>query len=66
MKRPNILIVMVDQLSGTFFPDGAPADFLHVLAGMLGALVLHGVRTAIVRTRSPTLGTSSTSLGRPR
>ncbi|SHG61688.1 choline-sulfatase [Cognatishimia maritima] len=28
-KRPNILIFMVDQLNGTFFPDG-PADFLHV------------------------------------
>jgi choline-sulfatase len=26
--QPNILIVMVDQLNGTFFPDG-PADFLH-------------------------------------
>jgi hypothetical protein len=28
MQQPNILIVMVDQLNGTFFPDG-PADFLH-------------------------------------
>ncbi|TPM61179.1 choline-sulfatase [Mesorhizobium sp. B2-2-4] len=27
-KHPNFLIVMVDQLNGTFFPDG-PADFLH-------------------------------------
>ncbi|MBO6815994.1 MAG: choline-sulfatase [Rhizobiaceae bacterium] len=27
-KQPNILILMVDQLNGTFFPDG-PADFLH-------------------------------------
>ncbi|MEZ2132572.1 MULTISPECIES: choline-sulfatase [unclassified Sinorhizobium] len=27
-KRPNILIIMVDQLNGKFFPDG-PADFLH-------------------------------------
>ncbi len=26
--RPNILIVMVDQLTGTLFPDG-PAPFLH-------------------------------------
>ena len=26
--RPNILILMVDQLTGTLFPDG-PADFLH-------------------------------------
>jgi choline-sulfatase len=28
MTRPNILIVMVDQLNGTLFPDG-PADWLH-------------------------------------
>jgi len=28
-RRPNILIVMTDQLNGTLFPDG-PADFLHV------------------------------------
>ena len=26
--KPNILILMADQLSGVFFPDG-PADFLH-------------------------------------
>ncbi|WP_347268449.1 choline-sulfatase [Paracoccus sp. (in: a-proteobacteria)] len=29
MKRPNILIVMADQLSGVLFPDG-PAAFLRV------------------------------------
>lgn len=29
MAQPNILIVMVDQLAGTLFPDG-PAPFLHV------------------------------------
>ena len=29
MTQPNILILMVDQLNGTLFPDG-PADFLHV------------------------------------
>ena len=28
MTRPNILVLMVDQLAGTFFPDG-PAPFLH-------------------------------------
>ncbi|QMU57213.1 MAG: choline-sulfatase [Boseongicola sp.] len=28
MKRSNILIIMVDQLAGTFFPDG-PAEWLH-------------------------------------
>jgi len=27
--KPNILIIMVDQLTGTLWPDG-PADFLHV------------------------------------
>ncbi|MCV0396121.1 MAG: choline-sulfatase [Rhizobiaceae bacterium] len=27
-RRPNILVIMVDQLNGTLFPDG-PADFLH-------------------------------------
>ncbi|GGE50897.1 choline-sulfatase [Actibacterium pelagium] len=27
-KQPNILIFMVDQLTGTLFPDG-PADWLH-------------------------------------
>ncbi|MFN6004971.1 MAG: choline-sulfatase, partial [Paracoccaceae bacterium] len=28
MTKPNLLILMVDQLNGTLFPDG-PADFLH-------------------------------------
>lgn len=28
MTKPNILIIMVDQLNGTFFPDG-PAEWLH-------------------------------------
>ncbi|MCF7701808.1 choline-sulfatase [Loktanella sp. M215] len=28
MIQPNILIIMVDQLNGTLFPDG-PADWLH-------------------------------------
>jgi len=28
MIKPNILIIMVDQLNGTLFPDG-PADWLH-------------------------------------
>ncbi|HMQ91866.1 MAG TPA: choline-sulfatase [Amaricoccus sp.] len=31
MTRPNILVLMVDQLNGTLFPDG-PADWLHVPA----------------------------------
>ena len=29
MAQPNFLILMVDQLAGTFFPDG-PADWLHM------------------------------------
>ena len=40
-KRPNILIVMVDQLNGTLFPDG-PADFLH--APHLKALAARSAR----------------------
>ena len=28
MSKPNILIIMVDQLNGTLFPDG-PANWLH-------------------------------------
>ena len=31
MTKPNILILMVDQLNGTLFPDG-PADWLHAPA----------------------------------
>ena len=35
--RPNFLIIVVDQLNGTFFPDG-PADWLHtpVLSELAG------------------------------
>ena len=29
MTKPNLLIIMVDQLTGTLFPDG-PVDWLHV------------------------------------
>ena len=50
MAQPNILIVMVDQLSGTFFPDG-PADFLH--APHLKALADRSVRFANTYTASP-------------
>lgn len=49
-KRPNILIVMVDQLSGTLFPDG-PADFLHV--PHLRALASKAARFANCYTASP-------------
>jgi choline-sulfatase len=48
--RPNILIVMVDQLNGTLFPDG-PADFLH--APHLKALAARSVRFANNYTASP-------------
>ena len=27
-SQPNFLVIMVDQLNGTLFPDG-PADWLH-------------------------------------
>ncbi len=49
-KRPNILIFMVDQLNGTFFPDG-PADFLH--APNLRRLAARSVRFAQSYTASP-------------
>ncbi|MCX7304315.1 MAG: choline-sulfatase [Hyphomicrobiales bacterium] len=48
--RPNILIVMVDQLNGTLFPDG-PAPFLHV--PNLRALAQRSVRFANTYTASP-------------
>ncbi|MBB3387321.1 choline-sulfatase [Rhizobium sp. BK275] len=50
MARPNILIIMVDQLNGTLFPDG-PADFLH--APHLRALAARSVRFANSYTASP-------------
>ena len=49
-ERPNILIVMVDQLNGTFFPDG-PADFLH--APHLKALAARSARFQNTYTASP-------------
>lgn len=49
-SRPNILIVMVDQLAGTFFPDG-PAGFLH--APNLRALASRSARFANNYTASP-------------
>jgi len=50
MKRPNILILMVDQLNGTLFPDG-PADFLHT--PNLAALAARSARFANAYTASP-------------
>lgn len=49
-ERPNILIVMVDQLTGTLFPDG-PADFLHV--PHLRGLASRSARFASCYTASP-------------
>ncbi|MBA3908280.1 MAG: choline-sulfatase [Rhodobacter sp.] len=47
---PNILVLMVDQLSGTLFPDG-PADFLH--APNLKRLAARSARFANCYTASP-------------
>ncbi|MBO6560104.1 MAG: choline-sulfatase [Nisaea sp.] len=49
-RKPNILILMVDQLNGTLFPDG-PADFLHAPA--LRALAERSVRFRNSYTASP-------------
>jgi choline-sulfatase len=49
-KGPNILVIMVDQLNGTLFPDG-PADFLHV--PHLRALASRAARFANCYTASP-------------
>jgi choline-sulfatase len=49
-RRPNILIVMVDQLSGPLFPDG-PAPWLH--APNLRRLANRSVRFANSYTASP-------------
>jgi len=49
-QRPNILVVMVDQLNGTLFPDG-PADFLH--APNLKALAARSARFRNNYTASP-------------
>nr|WP_111299730.1 choline-sulfatase [Paracoccus saliphilus] len=48
--RPNILILMADQLSGVLFPDG-PADFLH--ATNLKRLAERSTRFANTYTGSP-------------
>lgn len=49
-KKPNILIIMVDQLNGTFFPDG-PAEFLH--APHLKSLAARSARFRNNYTSSP-------------
>ncbi len=50
MSKPNILILMVDQLNGTLFPDG-PAEWLH--APNLKALAERSTRFANSYTASP-------------
>ncbi|SPF77596.1 choline-sulfatase [Pseudoprimorskyibacter insulae] len=50
MTQPNILILMVDQLNGTLFPDG-PADWLH--APNLKKLAERSVRFRNCYTASP-------------
>lgn len=50
MTRPNILILMVDQLAGTLFPD-SPAGFLH--APNLARLAERSTRFANAYTASP-------------
>ncbi len=50
MTRPNVLILMADQVNGTLFPDG-PADFLHAPA--MRALAARSVRFANAYTASP-------------
>ncbi|PYG27762.1 choline-sulfatase [Pelagimonas varians] len=48
--KPNILIIMVDQLNGTLFPDG-PVDWLHV--PNLKKLAARSTRFANSYTASP-------------
>lgn len=50
MTAPNILILMVDQLNGTLFPNG-PADWLHT--PNLSALAQRSTRFANTYTASP-------------
>lgn len=50
MSRPNILILMVDQLNGTLFSDG-PADWLH--APNLKRLAARSTRFGNAYTASP-------------
>ena len=50
MSKPNILIIMVDQLNGTLFDDG-PAEWLH--APNLKALAARATRFKNAYTASP-------------
>lgn len=55
MPSPNILVLMVDQLTGLLFPDG-PADFLHV--PNLRALAARSARYTTAYAASPLCGPS--------
>ncbi|SFI53607.1 choline-sulfatase [Phyllobacterium sp. CL33Tsu] len=59
MTRPNILIIVVDQLNGTLFPDG-PAPFIH--APHLKALARRSARFAKTYTASPLCAPARASL----
>ncbi|GAB3686362.1 choline-sulfatase [Salinisphaera aquimarina] len=50
MRRPNILVIMADQVNGTLFADG-PAQFLHV--PHLRSLAERSVRFSNAYTPSP-------------
>ncbi|MDV7144417.1 choline-sulfatase [Tropicimonas sp. TH_r6] len=58
MSQPNILILMVDQLNGTLFPDG-PADWLH--APNLKRLAARSTRFATSYAASPLCAPSRAS-----
>ncbi len=58
MTQPNILIVMVDQLAGTLFPDG-PAEWLH--APNLKRLAARSTRFTRAYCASPLCGPSRAS-----
>jgi choline-sulfatase len=59
MRRPNVLVLMVDQLAGPLFPDG-PAPFLHT--PHLSALAERSTRFANAYTASPLCAPARASL----
>ncbi|KAB0680644.1 choline-sulfatase [Aureimonas leprariae] len=59
MSRPNILVVVVDQLNGTLFPDG-PAPFLH--APNLRGIAARAARFRNCYTASPLCAPARASL----
>jgi choline-sulfatase len=58
VRRPNVLVLMVDQLAGTFFPDG-PAPFLHT--PHLRALAARSLRFTNAYAASPLCAPSRAS-----